>query len=476
MSPGWSVLERLAKRRREETPPHPLLVELFGPPSGGHEKAYEIFPFLYEVEQRGQDFVYSISFLPHGPQVEELRRAVAIVEESLDPEMVDPATFPRLVAVASQLGAEGLSGVEAALVKPFSELVAYEAIGLSRLLALAKDRKVTEFFADSDSTPLYLDHLTAGRCETSIVLTEREQRALETHLDTFRGYTLDYGTPSMTNDMDVSGERLRVSLDVDPVAANRFSLDVRRLNLTSLPLGTLVKQNVISAEGAAFLLAWLELGGNVTVIGETGTGKTTLMNALDESLDRRLRRIYIEDAIETRDLLERGYHQVKVKVDPLERGRAGSKGKGHEILKALHRSPDLVVLSEIQSEDHSRAFFQALSSGVRGMQTFHASSIEQAVRRWTNIHRIPKESIQELGVLVQMKRPDRLKPSRTVSRICQVVGGEPPVIRELFARSRDDTLVMVAEWSRVAAPVGSGVEELRRRANVVTRRGDPNAN
>ena len=184
------------------------------------------------------------------------------------------------------------------------------------------------------------------------------------------------------------------------------------------------------------------------------------MNALDERLNPRLRRVYIEDAVETKNLLERGYHQVKIKVDPFERGAGRSHSKELEIVKVLHRSPDLVVLSEIQSEEHSRAFFHALSAGVRGMQTFHAHTAEQAVRRWTNVHGIPKPGLLDLGVLVQMGRPERLSPARQVARVCVMVadGGEPR-IRDVFMRDRSSALLRVVEWDRVEPPGGRGTGE-----------------
>jgi len=213
------------------------------------------------------------------------------------------------------------------------------------------------------------------------------------------------------------------------------------------------------------------LGGKVTIIGGTGTGKTTLLNALDELADSRLRRVYIEDAVETGDLLARGFHQMKIKVDPFERSDRDLRTKGSEIVKALHRSPDMVILSELQSEEHSKAFFHALSSGVRGIQTFHASSSEQAIRRWVHVHGIPKESLLDLGVLVQMLRPDRLKPRRLASRVCQVVSeaGEPR-LREIYIRDRDLEMRRVVEWGRVSPPGGRSVEDLNERMARVTSR------
>ncbi len=450
------LLLRLTKRKEPEARPSPLLVELFEGNSEGAAASYESSPFSYIMTKLEGCYFYAVTCNVSRPEVLMLRGAVAYASAALDPEEVDPLTFGNLIDSLAQLAASRIGpGEGEKRVKEFAELAAYEAVGLSRILALAKDENVSEFYADSESSAIYLDHARFGRCETAIFLTDRERHALETHLDTFRGYTPDYVTPSLKNDIEISGARLRVSLDLEPVSVNRFALDVRRLNISSLSMKQLIALGVLSIEAASVLVGWLAVGGNCTIIGETGTGKTTLLNALDEQVERRLRRLYIEDAVETGDMLARGYHQMKVKVDPYERGNTG-RTKESEIVKALHRSPDIVILSEVQSKEHSNAFFQSLAAGARGIQTFHASSMEQAIRRWVKMHGIAEESLLDLGILVLMVRPDRLKPARYVQRICHVVSeGGRPRLREVFLRDREFKLLKVSDPDWIVPPGGA---------------------
>jgi len=455
------LLLRLASKSRHPADPPPLLIELFPRKDSQGDWDSESYPFCYRVRERGGIPQYEIGCHVSTDLVLKLRGAVNEASLGLDPEEVEPLTFGRLIEVLRQRSTERLAsrGVKG-MIRELSELAAFEAVGLSRVYAFAKDENVSELFVDSEDTPVYLDHSVAGRCESGILLTERERNALETHLDTFSGYTLDFETPSLKNDVVIGGALLRVSLDLEPVSVSRFALDVRRLNLTSLPMHRLIDLNVLSQEAGATLVGWLEVGGNVTIVGETSTGKTTLLNALDELVERRLRRVYIEDAVETRDMLERGFHQMKVKVDPFDRGYETGRTKESEIVKALHRSPDIVILSEIQSEEHSRAFFQALASGARGLQTFHASTIEQAIRRWVSMHHISEQSLLDLGLMVQMARPDRLKQARFVQRICQVIQDRgTPKLKELYLRDRDFKLRRIAGGGWPAPPEGTDPSE-----------------
>jgi len=293
LKPGLEALiVRLTNKGRHEPKPPPLLIELLRRDAVA-EADSTAYPFFYRLAYHGVVPYYELGCTLAIESIIALRPVVAHVSSSLDPKEVEPLEFWKLIEVLTQLAAEGLAAVrDTGRTRELSELVAYEAIGLSRIYALARDDNVSEFFVDSEHSPLYLDHAQAGRCESSIVLTERERNSLVTHLDTFSGYTMDFRTPSMKNDMLIAGARLRVSLDLEPVSANRFSLDVRRLNMTSLSLTRLVQLSVLSCEAAGMMVGWLEVGGNITIVGETGTGKTTLLNALDEQVER-----HVQDAL-----------------------------------------------------------------------------------------------------------------------------------------------------------------------------------
>src|SRR5262249_2107464 len=149
LSRGTELLLRFVRRRTVDPEPPPLLVELFQgkPPKG--DFMYESFPFKYSAHNVEGFQFYQIwcDFTPS--QVLSLRRAVFEASRSLDPEEVEPLTFDRLVGVMTQLAAESLGDGPWLRPMDIAELIAYECIGLSRLLALAKDDSVTEYFVDS---------------------------------------------------------------------------------------------------------------------------------------------------------------------------------------------------------------------------------------------------------------------------------------------------------------------------------------
>jgi type IV secretory pathway ATPase VirB11/archaellum biosynthesis ATPase len=300
-----------------------------------------------------------------------------------------------------------------------ASLVALEYMGIVRLAPFVVDEHVSDVFCDGPLQALYLDHKVYGRCTSTVRLTERETVALQTLTEAFSGLSATYLSPSLKSDAWIVDRRVRLSIDTAPLCYSGFCFVMRKAGFHQHGLSDLCRGGTITPEAAAFLLAVLETGGNITILGPPGSGKTTLLNALDAYIPAHRRRVYIEDAVETQDLVERGYRQLKLVVEPFD-STTSARLKTSEILKVLHRSPDIVILGEIQSSEHSRALFQALAAGLPCIETFHATSPEQAVRRWVNIHGIPVSALEDLDCLVTMARPSPDDVRRVVSRISEI--------------------------------------------------------
>jgi len=145
---------RVVKKEVQATPLSPLLVELLRRPVERRALGVPLVPVQLPRDDRRPGARLRGGCDLAQPALAALRQTVRAVSESLDPADVDPLTFGRLVEVLGQNSAEALArhGVNWR-VKELSELAAYEAIGLSRIFALARDDKVTEFYADSEATP-----------------------------------------------------------------------------------------------------------------------------------------------------------------------------------------------------------------------------------------------------------------------------------------------------------------------------------
>ena len=178
---------------------------------------------------------------------------------------------------------------------------------------------------------------------------------------------------------------------------------------------------------------------NIVISGGTGSGKTTMLNALSKMIDPGERVLTIEDAAELR--LQQPHWL------PLETRPANLEGQGEITIRdlvknALRMRPDRIILGEIRGSE-CFDLLAAMNTGHDGsMCTLHSNSPRECLGRMENMVlmgdiKIPKEAISRqiadsVDMIVQVKR--LRDGSRRVTNITEVIGMEGPVIvtQELF--------------------------------------------
>ncbi len=298
-----------------------------------------------------------------------------------------------------------------------AEIVSHQTTVLGPLLPILLDEYVEEIYLDRPGTEIYFDHQTLGRCISSVTLTERDVSRLTTLLRAESNLHLDRRNPSLKTDLKIYDTPLRVAASLPPLSPDGLHLEIRRARRNPFTLVDLIKNKTITVEGAALLLLAVALRLNITITGGPGTGKTTLLNALDMSTPSSWRKIYIEDAIESR--IQQNRHQIRIRVDPVDE-TLGLTDKSSEIVKSLHRSPDYLILGEIQTAEHSQALFQAIAAGIPTMQTCHSGSAAGLISRWGSNHGIETSNIAMMDIVVTLNRPVPGKSKRLVKEISEV--------------------------------------------------------
>lgn len=341
-----------------------------------------------------------------------------------------------------------------------ARLSCYESTGIGSIAPFLIDENIEEFFIDQPGAAVYLDHSKWGRCRTNVCPSPSELKRIETRLRAESGFRLDRLNPSLKTEIATREFMVRASLDVSPLAADGFHLDIRRLERNRFSLVALVKNGTLSLEAAAYLYFSVLRRRNIVAIGEPGSGKTTLINALDLLTPPHWRKIAIEDAIESIPQRDLGKHQVRLKVEPVEEKKR-FLSKGREIVSLLHRTPDVIYLGEIQTASHSKAMFHALSAGLTGLQTCHADSPEQAMVRWVVHHNIPPICLRQIGIIVHVKKvgtsPQGIQRRRVV-RICEVKGSCEPPSEGLDFSSSSVQLVDVFKWDPTSDLLGQKID------------------
>jgi pilus assembly protein CpaF len=170
----------------------------------------------------------------------------------------------------------------------------------------------------------------------------------------------------------------RVEAVIPPAAPDGPTLSIRRFQRSTLALDDLVTRGSLRAEGAELLSALVRGRENLVVAGGTGSGKTSLLNALASFIAEHERVIVIEDA---RELDLPHEHVVHLEARPPD-----ARGRGEVTVRQLFRAtlrmrPDRIVLGEIRGAE-ALELVQAMTSGHGGcLSTVHATSPADALAR-----------------------------------------------------------------------------------------------
>jgi pilus assembly protein CpaF len=170
----------------------------------------------------------------------------------------------------------------------------------------------------------------------------------------------------------------RVNVVIPPLAVDGPALSIRRFGRRRPGPEELVERGAIPAEVMDELRAAVAGARTLLISGGTGSGKTTVLNALSVFIGAGERVITIEDAAELR--LNRS-HVVRLETRPPSVEGAGGVAIRDLVRNALRMRPDRIVIGEVRGAE-AMDLLIALNTGHRGaLSTVHANSPADALRR-----------------------------------------------------------------------------------------------
>ena len=184
----------------------------------------------------------------------------------------------------------------------------------------------------------------------------------------------------------------RVNAVLQPTALLGSSITIRKFNSSVFTLGTLRDdRNMLSRAMDRFLRAAVKARRNIVVSGGTGTGKTTLLNALGLVIPYDERIVTIEDTGELK-IAHAAEHEEDIgRARNLVSLEARAENFGAPITirdllrNALRMRPDRIIVGECR-DGAALDMLQAMNTGHDGsMTTAHANSPEELLLRLENL-------------------------------------------------------------------------------------------
>ena len=226
---------------------------------------------------------------------------------------------------------------------------------------------------------------------------------------------------------------------VPPLSLQGTAISIRKFSEKPITLDMLKGFGSMSEKMCTALKIAGACRMNVVISGGTGSGKTTMLNAMSKMIDPGERVLTIEDAAELR--LQQP-HWLPLETRPPNLEGQGAITIGDLVKNALRMRPDRIILGEIRGAE-CFDLLAAMNTGHDGsMCTLHANSPRECLGRMENMIlmgdiKIPKEAIsrqiaESVDLIVQVKR--LRDGSRRTTNITEVIGMEGDVIvtQELF--------------------------------------------
>ncbi|QJU60686.1 CpaF family protein [Sphingomonas sp. AP4-R1] len=310
-----------------------------------------------------------------------------------------------------------------------------ELLGLGPLEELLSDPLITDIMVNGPEQT-YVER--KGKLELANVQFRDEEHLFQIaqRIVSKVGRRVDQTTPLADARLQ---DGSRVNVIVPPLSLRGTAISIRKFSAKPITLDMMANGGSMSNAMATALKIAGASRFNIVISGGTGSGKTTMLNALSKMIDPGERVITIEDAAELR--LQQPHWL------PLETRPANLEGHGaitirDLVVNALRMRPDRIILGEIRGPE-CFDMLAAMNTGHDGsMCTLHSNSPREALARMENMVmmsdiKVPKEAISRqiadsVDLIIQVKR--LRDGSRRITNITEVIGMEGPVIvtQELF--------------------------------------------
>ena len=225
----------------------------------------------------------------------------------------------------------------------------------------------------------------------------------------------------------------RVNIVFPPLALDGPYLSIRKFGRKAIDFAKLIEWKALTLPVARILEIASQCRLNVVISGGTGSGKTTMMNAMSRLIDVGERVVTVEDAAE---LQFQQPHVVRLETRPASLEGRGEITQRDLVRNALRMRPDRIIIGEVRGAE-AFDMLQAMNTGHDGsMSTIHANTTRDALTRIENMVQmgnmgLPAKAIRTqivgaIDLIIQVER--HRDGGRRVTQVTEVCGMEGEVI------------------------------------------------
>src|SRR5688572_13667721 len=249
-----------------------------------------------------------------------------------------------------------------------------ELLGLGPLEPLLKDPTITDILVNT-CEQVFVERY--GVLEPTPVRFKDEKHLIRIiqKIVSAVGRRIDESSPMVDARL---ADGSRVNAVVPPLAIDGSLLSIRKFARVPIGLDRLIEIGSVPQQVAEVLRAVVASRRNVLISGGTGSGKTTMLNAMSAYIDGRERIVTIEDSAE---LQLQQKHVVRLETRPPNIEGKGEIAQRDLVKNSLRMRPDRIIVGEVRAGE-AFDMLQAMNTGHEGsMTTVHANNPRDALAR-----------------------------------------------------------------------------------------------
>ena len=319
------------------------------------------------------------------------------------------------------------------------EQILYEIFGLGPLEPLLKDPSISDILVNT-ANQVFVER--NGRLEEAQVRFRDNQHLLQIidRIVSAVGRRIDDSSPMVDARL---ADGSRVNAIVPPLSIDGPHLSIRKFRRDVLSAEQLLDNDTLTRGMLLFLEGCVKARLNILISGGTGSGKTTFLNMLSQSIPHTERVVSIEDSAE---LQLQQPHVVRLETRPPNIEGTGEVNQRQLVINALRMRPDRIILGEVRGGE-ALDMLQAMNTGHDGsLTTLHANTPRDALTRLETMIQMAATNIGEramrqqvssaIDVVVQLARLSDGR--RRVMSVAELVGMEGDVVtmQDLFRFDR----------------------------------------
>ena len=282
----------------------------------------------------------------------------------------------------------------------------------SHITTLLEEPSVVELMLNPDGR-LWVDRLGTGRSDTGCTINPADAQRVIELVASSTGSVCSADQPMVSAELPGSGNRFQGML---PPVTSTPVFTIRKKALMVFTLDDYVKDGIISESQKEKIIEAVQQKRNILIVGGTGSGKTTLANAVLNEVSKTLDRcIIIEDTLE-----------LQCTAPDTVFLRSRDHVSMNDLLKATMRlRPDRIIVGEVRGPE-ALTLLKAWNTGhPGGVATVHANSAKGGLTRLEQLIQeaipTPQKALiaEAVNIVIFI---ERYRHSRRVKEIVEVTG------------------------------------------------------